>query len=162
MNWRTLKNIKKNYYEKKKLLTRALNDISLELHTGEIFGLLGVNGAGKTTLSSIIASLIPVISGEVLWKGKSIYTDLLNYRRTLGFCPQKTNLDQALTLEQIPLYAGRYYGVPHYKERVDVLIEKFKLTDYAKLKSHVLTGGYKQRFLHRAHNDAFSQTTDPR
>ena len=142
-----LKNIKKNYYEKSKICKQALNDITLDLYSGEILGLLGVNGAGKTTLSSIIASLIPLTSGTIFWKGKSIYKDLLNYRRSLGFCPQKANLDSALTLEEILLYAGRYFGVSRYKERSEELLERLKLTDYAKLKAHVLSGGYKQRFL---------------
>src|SRR3990170_8962639 len=67
----------------------ALDNVSIAIYPGEIFGLLGVNGPGKTTLSSIIASLHPPTSGDVLFKGTSIYKDLSRYRKMIGFCPQK-------------------------------------------------------------------------
>lgn len=143
-----LKNVKKNYYEKENLIKKAVNGISFTIQSGEVLGLLGVNGAGKTTTSSIIASLIPLTSGDVLWNGESIYRVILEYRRILGFCPQKPNLDHFLTLEQMLTFSGRYFGLSPdvIKKRKDYLIEKFDLGDYAKLKSFVLSGGYKQRF----------------
>jgi ABC-2 type transport system ATP-binding protein len=65
----------------------ALDHVNLELNQGEILALLGVNGAGKTTLSSIIASLIPPSSGQILFNGTPIKKNLLQYRQSLGINP---------------------------------------------------------------------------
>ena len=71
---------------------QALKDVNLDIMQGEVISLLGVNGAGKTTLSSIIATLHPPTSGDILYQGTSIYNDVINYRRIIGFCPQKPKL----------------------------------------------------------------------
>ncbi|NGX26886.1 MAG: Teichoic acids export ATP-binding protein TagH, partial [Chlamydiae bacterium] len=73
----TLQDIHKTYFQKKKPLNKALQGISFEIYEGEVFGLLGVNGAGKTTLSGILAGLHPPTSGDVQWRGASIYKDIL-------------------------------------------------------------------------------------
>ena len=107
----------------------ALKGVSLDIYQGEILGLLGVNGAGKTTLSSIIVTLIPATSGDVLYQGKSIYEDVIEYRRRIGFCPQKPNVNAELTIEQNLLFAGRFYGLSSEdtKVRVAQLMKRFEL-----------------------------------
>ncbi len=127
----------------------ALNDVSLDLFEGEIMTLLGVNGAGKTTLSSIIATLKPASSGDVLYKGKSIYENLIQFRRVLGFCPQKPNFERRLTVEENLIFSGRYFGIEStmLKNRVKQLLEEFELTPYAHSLPDILSGGYKQRLL---------------
>lgn len=144
-----IRNIRKHFYINKKETREALKGLSFDLYRGEIFGLLGVNGAGKTTLSSIIASLTPPTSGDLLYEEKSIYEMLYQYRKIIGFCPQKQNLDVALTLEQNLIMQGRFYGLD-LKEIIkqkDYLLEKFSLKEYMNEKADVLSGGYKQRFL---------------
>ena len=91
--------------------THALKGVSFSLKKGEIFCLLGVNGAGKTTLSSILATLHPPTSGDVLYKGVSIYTDLPEYRQQVGYCAQKPNLNPLLTLKENLYFAGKYFGM---------------------------------------------------
>lgn len=128
---------------------RALDTISLDINSGEIMTLLGANGAGKTTLSSIIASLIPPTSGDVVYKGQSIYNDLIRFRTELGFCPQKPNFADGLTVKEHLIFAGRYY-LMDYKtilERVDQLLDQFDLGAYAEKSPAILSGGYKQRLL---------------
>jgi|SRR5579872_2427396 ABC-2 type transport system ATP-binding protein len=127
----------------------ALNDVSLTLYPNEIVSLLGVNGAGKTTLSSIIASLHPCTSGDVLFKGKSIYEDLIGYRMALGFCAQKQNLGTQMNVREYLQFAGSYYLMPKalIKQRVDELMEQFSLSEYATKSPKVLSGGYRQRLL---------------
>lgn len=130
-------------------VVHALQGVSLSIKEGEVFGLLGVNGAGKTTLSSILATLHPPTSGDVLFKGASIYDDLFAYRKSLGFCPQYQNLDSYLTVEENLIFAGRYFLVPEEKivERVKQLMEQFELTRYASFDINALSGGNKQRVL---------------
>ena len=127
----------------------ALDDVSFELYSHEIVSLLGVNGAGKTTLSSIIASLHPCTSGDVIYDGNSIYKDLIAYRRILGFCAQKQNLTAQMSVREYLEFAGRYYLMParEIKQRADFLIEQFGLGAHAHKHPSVLSGGYKQRLL---------------
>lgn len=130
-------------------LIKALNNVSLTVVRGEVFGLLGINGAGKTTLSSIIATLHPATSGTILFNGKNIYDDIISYRRQLGYCPQQQNLDEYLNVYQNLVFAGRYQLLPKpiIKQRVELLLTQFNLTRYAYNKVHELSGGTKQRLL---------------
>jgi ABC-2 type transport system ATP-binding protein len=125
----------------------ALCEVNLDIFAGEILSLLGVNGAGKTTLSSILATLHPATSGDILYKGKSIYQDLVNYRMELGYCPQHANLDTFLTVRENLLFAGRYFlmSEAQIQERTEFLMEQFGLTRYASATVQSLSGGYQQR-----------------
>ncbi|HLJ31014.1 MAG TPA: ABC transporter ATP-binding protein [Candidatus Babeliales bacterium] len=136
-------------YESNGNIVNALNNVSFTIDAGEIFGLLGVNGAGKTTLSSILATLHPPTSGDILYNGTSIYNDIDAYRMNLGFCPQHQNLDQFLTVEENLYFAGRYFLIPKavLAERVASLIERFGLQKYAHFSINQLSGGNKQRVL---------------
>lgn len=140
----SIKNIKKSYDG-----NQALKGVSLDIYKGEIFGLLGVNGAGKTTLSSIIATLHPPTEGDIEYEGKSIYSNIAQYRMQLGFCPQKPNLNNALSLEQNLYLSGCYYGMKKeaITKRMKELVDQFELTPYLHQKAQVLSGGYKQRFM---------------
>ncbi len=143
-----IQSVKKHYRDGQQT-KEALKGVSLDIREGEIFGLLGVNGAGKTTLSSIIAGLHPPTDGDVLCRGESIYKDIVAYRRGVGFCPQKPNLDLSLTLEENLYFAGLYHLMSRkdIAEQIDLLMEQFHLREYAQSKAYVLSGGYKQRFL---------------
>jgi ABC-2 type transport system ATP-binding protein len=144
----TIQNVSKVYSLQSGTHT-ALNNVSLSVEAGEILSLLGVNGAGKTTLSSIIATLHPATSGDILYKGTSIYADIPAFRRKVGYCPQAPNLHPFLTLKQNLLFAGRLYGIPEetLQPRLKKLVEQFELQKYLHDKAEVLSGGYKQRFM---------------
>ena len=105
-----IKNIRKKYNTNRGEI-EALKDVSLTIEQGEVLSLLGVNGAGKSTLSGIIATLHPATSGDVLFKGESIYKDIESFRSKIGYCPQKPNLKGLLRLEENLVFAGRYYGM---------------------------------------------------
>lgn len=125
----------------------ALNNVSLSIFKGEIIGLLGVNGAGKTTLSSIIATLIPATSGSIEYEGKSIYDQLANFRSIIGYCPQKPNLNNMLTVRQNLERTAVYHNIPKElaQERINKLVKQFELMQYEHESPAVLSGGYKQR-----------------
>ncbi len=127
----------------------ALHDVSLELFEGQVLGLLGPNGAGKTTLSAILATLIPPSSGNISWRGKSVYEQLDKYRLLVGYCPQRPNLFTNLTLKDNLLFAARFYGLSDSKgaERLKALSEELDLHDYLDSKSMMLSGGWRQRFM---------------
>jgi len=122
-----INNVKKRYGTKE-----ALKGVSLDIYKGEILGLLGVNGAGKTTLSSIIATLHPPTAGDVEFNGKSIYQDVAAYRYHIGFCPQRPNLNPALTLEENLRISGSYYGMTQEQidKRLAYLVKQLSLGSY--------------------------------
>lgn len=141
-----IKNVKKRFGEKE-----ALKGVSLTLYEGEVVSLLGVNGAGKTTLSSIIATLKPPTEGDLMFQGKSIYDgdNITTYRKALGYCPQRPNLNAMLSLEDNLRFAGRYYRMTEeaIEQRISELSQKLGLSEFLKARSPVLSGGYKQRFM---------------
>lgn len=139
----------KTYYEKRRVFKDALKSVSLDIHEGEVLGLLGVNGAGKTTLVSILATLHPPTAGDVEWEGESVYKNLLNYRKVIGYCPQHPNIDQNLSLGEVLVFSGRCYGLnaEEAKRRKDELLEQFHLEEYANSNVNQVSGGYRQRFL---------------
>lgn len=128
---------------------RALDDVSLAIAKGEIVSLLGVNGAGKTTLSSIVASLHPPTSGEVLLDGVSIYNDVIAYRHTIGFCAQVPHLSSRMTVREHLTAAGHLFlmKAEDITQRVDELVTLFGLQAYADKDPSILSGGYRQRLL---------------
>lgn len=150
MNTELLKiqNITKTFVTKN-LTIHALKGVDLSIIKGEVLSLLGINGAGKTTLSSIIATLNPPTSGDILKNGASVYKDIVFYRRSIGICPQKPNIDSMLTIKENLEFAGRYFGMSKEAiiERTNYLMKRFGLTKYADSKGSILSGGYKQRFL---------------
>ncbi len=127
----------------------VLNNINLRINRGELVGLLGVNGAGKTTLASIISSLHPATTGDVIFNGRSIYHDLATYRLKLGYCPQIPNFENNLSVRENLVFAGRYYGMDSMQitEKVDRLMNTFELTQYADVSPDKLSGGYQRRLL---------------
>ena len=143
-----IKNLSKIYH-RGRTVTQALNDVSLDIHVGQVIGLLGVNGAGKTTLSRIIATLHPPTSGSVSYCGESIYDDLSSYRRAIGFCPQKHNLDTQLTVEENLLFAGRYLLMPEaaIHARITELAQQLDFVQHLSRDIDELSGGTQQRVL---------------
>lgn len=143
-----------------------MKKVSLEIQEGEILGLLGVNGCGKTTLSSILTTLLPPTEGDVLYQGQSIYKDLNQYRRIIGFCPQKPNLHNELTVRENLYFDALYFGFSEKdaKDKLDELVEKLWLKEYLHANPNTLSGGYKQRvMIARAlmHNPKFIVLDEP-
>lgn len=144
-----LEQVSKAYRLPKGKTLEVLKNITLTVYQGEVIGLLGINGAGKTTLSSILATLHPPTSGNVLYNGQSIYQNLLEFRKLIGFCPQKPNVSPYLTLRQSLEFAGEFYGLDAttIHSRVERLMNDFDLQKYAHNFIYTLSGGYKQRFM---------------
>jgi ABC-2 type transport system ATP-binding protein len=143
-----IKNLAKHFYNKNEV-KKALDGITLDIFQGEVIGLLGVNGAGKTTLSTLLASLKPPTSGDILLDGKSIYEDINTYRYNVGFCQQAPNLSEDLTVEEILYFAARYFGMnkEEAKNRTEEILSKHKLEEYRKSNPSSLSGGYKHRVM---------------
>jgi len=125
----------------------AVDDLSLEVHEGEIFGFLGPNGAGKTTSISMMCGLLKPDAGRVLIHGQRVHSGAPEVRARVGVCPQDTILWEKLTgLEQLE-FIGSLYGVPARiaRQRGGSLLEALGLSHKANQLAGKLSGGMKRR-----------------
>lgn len=125
----------------------ALDDLTLEVHPGEIFGLLGPNGAGKSTTVGVLTTRVRPTSGRA-WIGDfDVWQRGVDVKRLIGVVPQRPNLDFALTAREILTFHGAYFGMPSIERqrRADALLEQFKLTDRANQRVLGFSGGMMQR-----------------
>jgi ABC-2 type transport system ATP-binding protein len=133
--------------KKKKFEVVALDNISLEIRPGEIFGLLGPNGAGKSTTIGILTTRTKPTSGRAFIGEYDVWKQQVKAKLLIGVVPQRPNLDFALTAREILLFHGAYFGqsAKERTRRADELIEKFKLTDRADHMVRGYSGGMMQR-----------------
>ncbi len=127
--------------------TTAVDEVSFEIHAGEIFSLLGPNGAGKTTTISMLSTLLKPTSGDAAIGGHSITTDPMAVRQLIGIVPQEIALYEDLTPLENLLFFGRLYGMSGkpLKNRAEIILEQIGLTDRAKHRVKTFSGGMKRR-----------------
>ena len=125
----------------------AVNKISFDVASGEIFGFLGANGAGKTTAMRILCGLSFPSGGEAAVAGFDVYRQQESIKKNIGYMSQKFSLYEDLTiLENIEFFGG-VYGVPkdQIRERSAQLVDTLGLQKEAKKKVGGLPLGWKQK-----------------
>ncbi len=140
------------YYGTKGSLTKALDDISLSVESGEFVGIMGASGSGKTTLLNCISTIDKVTGGSIQVNGKEITTlrgkDLNSFRRDeLGFVFQDFNLLDTMTAyENIALALSiQKVGTAEIERRVQEIAAKLGITEVLTKYPHQMSGGQKQR-----------------
>jgi ABC-2 type transport system ATP-binding protein len=128
---------------------RAVDDFSLEVERGTIFGLLGPNGAGKTTLINILTTLIRPTGGEAYIEGHSIFTEAKAVRGIIGVVPQLNNLDRYLTARENLVLHARMHGMreKEYSRRIDELLELTGLSGRRNDFPDTFSGGMQRRLV---------------
>ena len=125
----------------------ALDNVSLEIAPGEIFGLLGPNGAGKSTTVGILTTRVRPTNGQA-WIGEhDVWLQQVVVKKIIGVVAQRPNLDFSLTAREILLFHGAYFGLDSQKraERADALLDRFQLRDRANQMVRGFSGGMMQR-----------------
>jgi ABC-2 type transport system ATP-binding protein len=127
----------------------AVRGVSFSVAPGEFFGLLGPNGAGKSTTIGCISTLVRPTSGRILVGGVDITRAPAEGKRRIAVVPQTRNLDHDLTVRELLVYHGRYFGLPSAEReaRADRLLEEMQVSDKASAKPSKLSGGQQQRVM---------------
>ena len=126
---------------------QALDNVSLDIERGQIFGLLGPNGAGKSTLINILAGLVVKSAGKAVIWGFDIDDHPRNAKRSIGIVPQEIIFDPFFTpKEALEIQAG-LYGIPKSDRKTMELLGAMHLTDKADAYARTLSGGMKRRLL---------------
>jgi len=125
----------------------AVQDLSLEINEGEVFGLLGPNGAGKTTSINMICGLLRPDLGKVTIHGKSITDGAANVRTRVGVCPQNIVLWGQLTCLEQMVFIGEMYGMKRrvVTQRSEQLLKDIDLIEKRDQRAHTLSGGMQRR-----------------
>lgn len=124
---------------------RALDNLSLSVERGEVFGFLGPNGAGKTTTLKILMNLIRPTSGSALILGEPVSSVAVH--RRIGYLPENPYFYDYLTAEELLTYVGILFGIPQPElgKKVRNLLELVGLADAARLQLRKFSKGMVQR-----------------
>ncbi len=128
---------------------RAVDDFSLDVRSGTIFGLLGPNGAGKTTLIRILTTLLRPTAGTARVEGYDILASAKSVRRLIGVVPQENNLDRYLTARENLVLHARMHGLQagDYNPRIDELLELTGLAGRQHDFPDTYSGGMQRRLV---------------
>jgi ABC-2 type transport system ATP-binding protein len=125
----------------------AVDRVSFQVRSGEIFGFLGPNGAGKTTTMKMLTGLVPPTSGGGRVAGLDVATERRHIKRRIGYMSQLFSLYADLTVDENIRFFARLYGVPKSsrQERANWVVETAGLTEHRSRLTGELPLGWKQR-----------------
>src|SRR6478609_2964666 len=135
----SIRNIVKQYANH-----RALDDVSIEIEQGKVFGLLGPNGAGKTSLIRIINQITAPDSGEVLFNGEKLNQ---SHIERIGYLPEERGLYKKMEIGEQMIYLARLKGLSRADAtaRLKFWFEKLKMESWWKKKIEELSKGMQQK-----------------
>lgn len=142
MNYIKTVNLTKKYKD----LT-AVDNLNLQINSGELFSLLGINGAGKTTTIKMLSCLTAPTNGEAFVGGYSITNDKLTVKSIIGTSPQETAVAPNLTVKENLELMCSIHGFSKEKRRTKIneLSEQFHLQNILYKKAGKLSGGWQRR-----------------
>ena len=137
-----LENVTKQYRDK-----TAIRNISVELHSGQLIGLIGKNGAGKTTLLKLLSTIIKPTSGRILLDGQDIVKNPDIMRSTVGYLPQEVFAYPNLTVLEYLFYIASVKGMgrKEAEKQINAFLSDFHLEDAGGKRMGDCSGGMKQR-----------------
>ncbi len=132
----------KSYGDKK-----AVDDLTLHIQRGEIYGFIGHNGAGKTTTLKSVAGIMQFDSGEILIDGTSIQRDPIGCKKKMAYIPDNPDLYEFMTGMQYLNFVGDIFAIPaaQRKQRIEALADTFELTGDLNQPISAYSHGMKQK-----------------
>jgi ABC-2 type transport system ATP-binding protein len=127
----------------------AVREVTFRLEPGQVLGYLGPNGSGKSTTVKVLTGLLQPTHGQVLFEGKDIQSDLVSYRKRLGYVPEEANLYPFLTGEEYLEMIGTLRGMSptRMKTKIGSLLELFSLYPHRHVSLGAYSKGMRQRIL---------------
>lgn len=124
----------------------AVDNLSLEVESGQFFGLLGPNGSGKTTTIHMLSTLLKPSEGSILINGIDVSQNPREVRRQIGLVFQESALDRTLSVEENLLFCAGLHGFKkrQVKERINALLELFNLENKKSAPVASLSGGMRR------------------
>ncbi len=128
---------------------RAVDELSLRVGTGEVFGLLGPNGAGKTTTVGVLTTRVMPTGGQAFVGAIDVVRHPTLVKQIIGVVSQQNTLDRQLTPWENLYFHGRLFGMGarECRQTADELLERFQLNRFAKASVYALSGGMAQRLM---------------
>jgi ABC-2 type transport system ATP-binding protein len=125
----------------------AVDDISLKVNEGEIFGFLGPNGAGKSTTMMILTTLLKPTSGNALVAGYDVVSDAKQVRQNIGYVQQELSVDEYLTGRENLILQARLNHIPKnlVNKRIDEILDLIELTEKQDATVITYSGGMRKR-----------------
>jgi ABC-2 type transport system ATP-binding protein len=123
----------------------VVNDIALQVRTGEIYGFLGPNGSGKTTFIRMLCGLLRADGGEGTCLGYDVIRESELIKRNVGYMTQRFSFYEDLSIAENLDFVARMYAVPNRREAVAKSIERLGLSGRQRQLAGELSGGWKQR-----------------
>ncbi|WP_374592689.1 ABC transporter ATP-binding protein [Aquabacterium sp.] len=135
-----VENLTKRYGDKV-----VVDNLSMQVRRGEIYGFLGPNGSGKTTSIRMMCGLLTPDGGEGHTLGYDVVTEAPAIRRRVGYMTQRFGLYEDLSIRENLDFIGRMYRMDRRHERVDAALERLNLSGRQQQLAGSLSGGWKQR-----------------
>ena len=125
----------------------AIENLDLDIHRGEVFGLLGPNGSGKTTTIRMLCGLLEPTAGKAMVVGIDVVKDPEGVRQRIGYMSQRYGLYDDLTVAENIRFYGSMYGLRGSKRdaRIQALLDELGLRPRERQMAGTLSGGWKQR-----------------
>lgn len=125
----------------------AVQDVSLEISRGDIFGFLGPNGSGKSTVIRMLCSLLRPTAGRAELDGLDVVREAEEIKKRIGYMSQRFSLYEDLTVQENLDFYGAIYGLKHFRlaERRSIVVELVGIGDRLGQMVITLSGGFKQR-----------------
>ncbi|MEK6904174.1 MAG: ABC transporter ATP-binding protein [Nanoarchaeota archaeon] len=125
----------------------VLDNVSLNIRQGKIFGIIGVSGSGKTTLLNTMVGFCRPSAGEVLYQGKKIDRNLGAVKKDFGFGTQTNSFYPKLTVQENLEYFGTLYGLDKKTLKINIsrILPLLKLEDERQVVAENLSGGMQRR-----------------
>ena len=124
---------------------RALDDLTLTIRRGEMFGLIGPDGAGKTTAIRLACGLLGADAGIVKVLGRSPTKEHRTITAAVGYLSQRFSLYGDLTIDENIAFFAEIHGIRRYQPERDRLLEMTQLTAFRRRRADKLSGGMKQK-----------------